>query len=260
MTTDRAIAASSTHRELLPTLRLQPARALRALQRLSSDPSDTAEVFTIIEALSGQAPLRVLARFRKDPAGKLLLAERANMLTTLLDRDALGRMPRGSLAHAYLAFTEREGITADGLVKASMEGRFAELDPQSDFVFVSERLRDTHDLWHTVTGYQGDVVGEAALLAFNVAQLGNPGMAAIVLTALVQFRHAQFTGLIARAFLDGLRAAWLPPVHWEALLPLPLAQVRSILRIAETPAYEPLRVSTFRATRDALGAPGVVAQ
>ena len=247
MTTDHAVATSSTRPEALPSLRLQPARALRALQRLSANPNDTAEVFTIIESLSGQAPLRVLARFQKDPAGAQLLAERPAMLSTLLDRAALGRLPRGSLAHAYLAFTEREAITADGLVQASLEGRFKELAPGSEFAFVSERLRDTHDLWHTVTGYQGDVVGEAALLAFNVAQLGNPGIAAIVLTALVQFRDAQFSALLARAFLDGLRAAWLPPVHWEVLLPLPLAQVRSILRIAPTPAYEPLRFSGLQA-------------
>ncbi|MDB4989097.1 MAG: hypothetical protein JWN04_4275, partial [Myxococcaceae bacterium] len=238
----------TTRRDPLPSGGLQPARALRALKRLKADPDDTAQVFTIIESLSGQAPLRVLARFRNDPAGEVLLAERPDLLSALLDREALGRMPRGSLAEAYLAFVEREGITADGLVEASREGRSRELDPSSDFAFVSNRLRDTHDLWHTVTGYQGDVVGEAALLAFNVAQLRDPGIAAIVLAALLQPRGAQHSGLLARAFLDGARAAWLPPTHWEALLPLPLAQVRSMLRIAPTPAYAPLRVSSYLAT------------
>ena len=246
MTTDHATAESTTRRETVPALRMQPARALRALRRLSANPEDTAEVFTIIEALSGQAPLRVLARFQREAAGKALLARRPHVLSTLLDRAALEGMPPGSLAHAYLAFTQREGITADGLVQASVDGRSRELDPSSEFAFVSERLRDTHDLWHTVTGYQGDVVGEAALLAFTVAQLGNPGMAAIVLTALLQFRDLGFSRLMARAFLDGRRAAWLPTAHWEELLPLPLAQVRSVLRIAETPRYQPLRVSAIR--------------
>jgi len=247
MTTTRTAAAETPNRrDSVPTLRLQPARALRALRRLSENPDDTAEVFTIVESLSGQAPLRVLARFRKDPVGKLLLAERPAILSTLIDRDALGRMPRGSLAQAYLAFIDREGITADGLVQASLDGRTDMLDPNTDYVFVTERIRDTHDLWHTVTGYQGDIVGEAALLAFNVAQLHNPGIAAIVLTALLQFRELEFSRLIGRAFLDGMRAAWLPPVHWEVLLPLPLEQVRSVLRIAPTPAYAPLRMSAFR--------------
>jgi ubiquinone biosynthesis protein COQ4 len=252
MTTGTATIEFNHRRLAVPSLHLQPARALRALQRLTENPEDTAEVFTIIEALSGQAPLRVLARFRKDPLGKELLAERPHLLSTLSDRGALERMPYGSLAHAYLAFLDREGISADGLVKASLDGRSGKLDPESDFVFLTDRLRDTHDLWHTVTGYQGDVVGEAALLSFNVAQLHNPGVAAIVLTALLQFRDLQFSKLIGRAFLDGLRAAWLPPVRWEVLLPLPLAQVRSLLRIAPTPAYQPVRVSDVRAAMAAM--------
>jgi ubiquinone biosynthesis protein COQ4 len=251
-TTGSAALQSQNRRDAVPTLHLQPGRALRALQRLSEDPDDTAEVFTIIEALSGQAPLRVLARFRKDPAGRQLLAERPKVLSTLIDRPSLERMPVGSLAHAYLAFIDREGITADGLVKASNDGRSGKLDPESDFAFVTDRIRDTHDLWHTVTGYQGDVVGEAALLSFNVAQLYNPGVAAIVVTALLQFRDLRFSRLVGRAFVDGLRAAWLPPAHWEALLPLPLAQVRSLLRIAPTPMYIPLRTSEVRAAMAAL--------
>jgi ubiquinone biosynthesis protein COQ4 len=254
MTTTRAAAVESrTRRQSVPTLRLQPARALRALRRLTENPDETAEVFTIVESLSGQAPLRVLARFRKDPVGRLLLAERPQLLSTLIDRRSLERMPRGSLAHAYLAFIDREGITADGLVQASIDGRTGNFDPDTDYAFVTERIRDTHDLWHTVTGYQGDIVGEAALLAFNVAQLQNPGIAAIVLAALVQFRELEFTKLMGRGFVDGMRAAWLPPVHWEVLLPLPLAQVRSVLRIAPTPAYVPVRMSTYRGM-DALAA------
>lgn len=254
MTTGTAALEFVSRREAVPSLHLQPGRALRALQRLSENPDDTAEVFTVIEALSGQAPLRVLARFRKDPAGQQLLAERPRLLSTLIDRASLERMPEGSLAQAYLAFIDREGITADGLVQASLDGRSGQLDPESDFVFVTDRIRDTHDLWHTVTGYQGDVVGEAALLSFNVAQLYNPGVAAIVLTALLQFRDMRFSRLMGRAFVDGLRAAWLPPVHWEALMPLPLTQVRSLLRIAPTPAYIPLRTSEVRAVMNALPA------
>lgn len=231
-----------------PLPRVQPVRALRALLRLSANPDDTAEVFTIIEALSGQTPLRTVARFRRDPLGRQLLAERPRLLPVLADRALLESMPRGSLAHAYLAFLEREGITPEGLVQASLDGRSRELEPDSDLTFITERIRDTHDLWHTVTGYHGDVIGEAALLSFNVAQLHNPGVAVIVAAALVQYREAAFYRLIARAFMDGLRAAWLPSVPWETLLPLPLEQVRALLRVPAAPAYLPLRTRDLRET------------
>lgn len=45
---------------------------------------------------------------------------------------------------------------------------------------VSGRMRDTHDLWHVLTGYSGDVLGETALLGFIFAQTGNPGVALII--------------------------------------------------------------------------------
>jgi ubiquinone biosynthesis protein COQ4 len=228
----------SDHGELS---RVEPMRALRALQRLSANPAETAEVFTIIEALSGRTPLRILARFRQDPLGQQLLAERPRLLPMLADRALLGSMPSGSLAQAYLGFLDREGITAEGLVQASLDGRVSERDPDSDLTYVTERIRDTHDLWHTVTGYQGDVVGEAALLAFNVAQLQNPGVAAIVAAALVQFPDVVFYKLVARAFVDGLRAQWLPSAHWEKMLPLPLDYVRALLRVSPAPAYVPMR-------------------
>ncbi|MET0283998.1 MAG: Coq4 family protein [Polyangiales bacterium] len=222
-------------------MRVQPLRALRALVRLSANPDQTAEVFTIIEALSGRAPLRTVARFREDPHGRALLAQRPRLLPVLANRALLETMPHGSLAQAYLAFLDREGITAEGLVQASLDGREKHLEPDSELTYVTERIRDTHDLWHTVTGYQGDVVGEAALLAFNVAQLRNPGVAAIVAAALVQYRELDFYKLLARAFADGLRARWLAVAPWEQLLPMPLAEVRARLRVSPAPAYMPMR-------------------
>lgn len=227
--------------------RVQPLRALRALKRLSENPDSTADVFTIIEALSGQQPLRTVERFRRDPLGRELLTTRPRLLDMLTDRALLEGMSHDSLAHAYLAFLDREGITPEGLVQASVDGRGAAWDPHSDLTYMTERIRDTHDLWHTVTGFQGDVVGESALLAFNVAQLHNPGVATIVAAALVQFRDPDFYKLVAGSFLAGLRAAWLPSAHWEKLLPLPLTQVRAMLRVQPAPHYLPLRTKDLAA-------------
>lgn len=237
--------ASST--DLGPSFRFRPRRAWRALRDLVANPDDTAQVFTIIESLSGHAPRRVMERFREDPAGRRLLASRADILSILRDRPALERMPAGSLAHAYLRFLDREGITADGLVEASETGATGAFAIGGDFEYVSDRLRDTHDLWHAATGYQGDVVGETALLAFSVAQTKNPGVALIVLTALLRAHDPALTKLVTDAFRDGQRAVWLPSVEWEALLPLPLAEVRRRLRVSAAPAYEPVRTSDLRA-------------
>jgi ubiquinone biosynthesis protein COQ4 len=223
-----------------------PLRALRALRELVKNPDDTRHVFTVVESLSGHAPLRTLARFRRSASGQRLLAQRSQILHLLRDRARLEAMPEGSLAHAYLAFLDREKISADGLVQASIEGDTGITVPGSELEYVGDRLRDTHDLWHTVSGYHGDLFGEAALLAFIGVQIGNPGVALIVLTALLRARDPRLVKMVLRAIASGTRSEWLPPVEWETLLPLPLDEVRRRLKIEPVPAYETVRSADLR--------------
>lgn len=221
-------------------------RAWHALKLLAADPDETSHVFTIIDALSAGAPDHLVGLFRATATGRRLLSENRSIVNVLADRDALRAMPKGSLAHAYLAFVESEGITADGLVAASETGRLMDRgDP--DLTFVSDRMRDTHDLWHAVTGYKGDVLGEAALLAFNVPQTKNPGIAAIVLLGLYRTQTLAAAGTILDGLFRGMRAEYLPAVDWEALLPLPLDEVRARLSLTAPPVYQPVRTSQLRA-------------
>jgi ubiquinone biosynthesis protein COQ4 len=237
------------------TFRMKPLRALQALKVLIGNPDDTAQVFTIIESLSGKAPLRLLERWSNEDNGKRLFANRPDMLTRLSDRASLERMPEGSLARAYLAFIDSEGITAGGLVDASVDGEYGKRPRSSEHEYISVRMRDTHDLWHTVTGYKGDVLGEASLLAFSVAQTKNPGVALIVLAGVLKARDRDFTRFVIKAFRDGQSAAWLPPVEWEELLPLPVDEVRRRLRIEPVGEYVQMRTSWLRETGELAPAP-----
>lgn len=222
-------------------------RALRALRALAKDPDETSHVFTIIEALSHKAPDHLVGLFHRDAAGERLLRERPSLVSVLADRAALRRMPEGSLAHAYLAFVESEGITADGLVEASETGRLREHQQGSELEFVSERMRDTHDLWHAATGYKGDLLGETALLAFNVPQTKNPGIAAIVGLGFYKVRQLSAVRVIVDGFRRGAKAKYLPAVDWESLLPLPLEEVRRQLNLEAPPVYAPVRSDELRA-------------
>ena len=218
---------------------LKPLVALRALRKLIADPTDTAQVFTIIEALSGRAPDRIIRRFTADPVGQRLLANRPNLLAVLSDHARLAALPDGSLGRAYLAFLEREQITAAGLVDASTDGELGVFRERGDdHVYVTERMRDTHDLWHVVTGYQGDVAGEAALLAFMAVQTTNPGTAVMALVAALRARRPAFVRRAVEAALAGLNARWLVAVDWEALLAEPLEQVRTRLGVTPAAPYQ----------------------
>lgn len=217
-----------------------------------ANPEDTSQVFRIAEAMSFGSPKRLTRRFRDDADGQRLLDARDDLLTVLGDHDRLAAMPEGSLGRAYLAFLESEGITADGLVEASVEGTDTRYyDPNSDIGYFRERMRDSHDLWHTVTGYKGDLLGEASLLAFTFAQTGHPGIGFLASLGLLFNPSREGRQMILDGFRRGRRAAWLPPRDWAALLERPLDEVRAELGIEAVPDYEPVRETPWAHRRHA---------
>jgi ubiquinone biosynthesis protein COQ4 len=230
-------------------------RALRAARALSANPDDLPQVFTIIDSLSGNTLQRVGDRMQRDEVGRRLIAARPDIVARLADREALARLPEGSLGRAYLAFVEREGISAEGIREAAARGARGERRMPAPLDWVYGRMRDTHDLWHAATGYSGDLLGETALLGFIFAQAWNPAIGFIVAIGL--FKTMRFPGgrgsearkTIADGFRRGLKASWLPAQDWESMLALPIDEVRRRLRLDEPAVYRPLRTAELRAAR-----------
>jgi ubiquinone biosynthesis protein COQ4 len=211
-----------------------------ATRKAVADPTDTKQAFRIAHALELGAPARLTRRYRRTAHGKRVLAERRRLLDTLADRERLAALPDGSLGRAYLAFLDSEGITAAGLVQASEDG-FGEPLREGDEALVQQQLRDMHDLWHTLTGYKGDLLGEAAVLAFSFAQTRHPGVGFLALLGLILAPAPEYRQFIVDGFRRGVRAAWLPAQDWEALLARPLADVRRELGVRPVADYEPVR-------------------
>jgi ubiquinone biosynthesis protein COQ4 len=224
-----------------PRPRLRPWKALRAMRALLRDPDDTARVFDVIQALGGRSGERAFERFRASEVGARVLRERRDLLAALSDRERLLALPVGTLGRTYAEFMGREQISAQGLAEASLAagGTDPELSPERRLF--GARLRDMHDLWHVVTGYGRDLLGEATLLAFSYAQTRNRGVGFIVATAWWKARRAPaFRRMLRDGYRRGRRAAWLPAQDWEALLARPLAEVRAELRVDAAPQYEPV--------------------
>ena len=216
-------------------------RPLVALRALIANPEDTPRVFEIVAALAGPSLVRGLRRFRRSAVGQRVLREEIDLLDTLRERDALARLPKGSLGRAYHDFVYAEALSADGLVAASDEGHAYDYDDPQLRRF-GHRMRDQHDLWHTVTEYGRNPFGEACLLAFSYAQTRNRGVGLIVLTAAWRLsRESPGCGVVKalwRAYRDGRHASWLPAQDWEALLALPLQDVRRQLAVRPPAAYQ----------------------
>jgi ubiquinone biosynthesis protein COQ4 len=223
---------------------LRPLTAIRAIRDLFANPNETQYVFEIIEALQGPALIKMRHRLQRSEQGRQLLRERPNLVPLLNDREPLRALPEGSLGRVYLEFVEREGISADGLVSASeLTRQGAEA---AELRWLRDWLRDTHDLWHAVLGYQGDLVGEAALLAFSHHETRNMGVGMIATVAWFKLGRITDPGIGARrAIADGRRrarrAAWFVEVPWHQWLARPIEEVRRELGVDGIAQYKPVR-------------------
>lgn len=222
--------------------RVQPLRAMRALRRLIADQEDTFQVFEIMNALAGRSIDRGYARLLDTPQGGRQAFLQIELSERLSDRAWLETMPAGSVGAAYLDFMGERGFTADGLAGESAKVADTEIDAAHPRAWYARRLRDVHDVWHVLTGYGTDALGEACVVAFSLPQTRSAGFGLIAAGAGVQFARAR-TGYpcaraILRAWRDGRRAAWLPGEDYEAMMSEPLDAVRTRLRIPRPVLYE----------------------
>jgi ubiquinone biosynthesis protein COQ4 len=239
--------------------RIRWGEGLRALKALRSDKEDTTAVFRIIGAFSGKTRMWSANQFKVRPAAKAMLAKRPNLLQALLQRDKLAAMPQGTLGHAYFMFTYGENLSPDGLIEASEEageGNRAGWDEDSGWIGM--RSRDSHDLWHVVTGYGREGFGELSLLAFTYAQVRNRGIAAILPLGVYTVKKIGSRLPVLRALYEGYRrgkkAVWLPETEWEVLLEKPLDEVRALLKITPAPIYAKAKADAVALDRSALEA------
>ncbi len=214
--------------------------ALRCLRRLLADRNDTVQVFEIMRALNGRATASGYHRLLTTPRGGRIAYARQEFAGRLMDEAWLDSLPAGSVGAAYRDFVRAERLSADGLVQISQEG-LATIDDPHPYAWFGRRTRDVHDVWHILTGYGRDGLGEACLVAFSYAQTRGLGWAVIAVGAAVRSLSAPgypYRRAIWQAYRNGRRAAWLLGEDYDALLAEPLDAARRRLNIARPDIYE----------------------
>jgi ubiquinone biosynthesis protein COQ4 len=217
--------------------------AWQGIRALTKNPDDTGQVFKIIRALSGNAGEREFQRFLASEHGPTILAENRSLVDRLSDRAYLASLPDGSLGRTYADFTEQEQISPEGLIEASESVPDDGQRVDAKRMLFGNRMRDSHDLWHVVTGYGRDLVGEAALLAFTYQQTRNRGIGLIVLVAYIRAGRVspEHRVMIRDGYRRSRNAARLPSADWETLLSRPLDEVRRTLGVVPVESYAELR-------------------
>lgn len=234
-----------------PERKMRPIKALGHFRKLIADKEDTAQVFHMSECLPSKRLLEEARTFCASPAGQARMESEPYLPDILDDHDALLKLPEGSVAHAYVAFMRREGLSAAGLVAESeiVYGNRPQYDDQ--FRWFVMRLRDTHDMVHILTDYGRDALGEQCALGFSSNQY--PGYVDVFLAwaAAAELKRrvrsdAPVFGAVGEARRSGRMAQKIYAQDFRSLLAEPLEAARRGMNIGAPTQYR-LAHSRFHA-------------
>lgn len=227
-----------------PDLPIRPLHAVASVGKLILNKEDTRQVFEVVQALAGGAGKRLFTRFITTPYGRRVVTEPVRLEEILSDRDRLRAMPEGSLGRAYLAFMEGENLTPDGLLDAAEE---AGIDYRGETQFEQFRrmflhISISHDLWHVLTGYGRDALGELCNLVFTRKQTRNPGLVLINRVGMIAQKLSQPKAPVMECVEEAARLGrsvdFLLQQDVEALLPRQLDEVRRTLNFFAPSVYQ----------------------
>jgi ubiquinone biosynthesis protein COQ4 len=241
--TDAIVSSPVITQTRIKPQKLEVLRAFKAFRRLMSNKEDTRQVFEIMQALNGKSTSKAYRRLISTLEGGRLAYQRTELAPLFDNRAFTGRFPIGTIGHAYRVFMDSENLSADGLAEVSRQARGSSIiDVEHPVAWFGRRIRDTHDIWHILTGYHRDGLGELCLVAFSYAQTKSLGWAFIAiggaLRALQEPGGMRAVKAVWQAYRNGCKAAWLPGEDFEALMGEPLTAARVRLNIAAPSAYQ----------------------
>ena len=178
------------------------------------------------------------------PGGGRLAYEHVELAPKLMDAAWLDSFAPGTVGAAYRDFVRSEQLSADGLAAISRERR-GRVDDPHPYAWFGRRIRDSHDIWHVLSGYHRDGLGEACLVAFSYGQTGSLGWAVIAARRGAQRtrrrRRPRTRGPSCRATGAARRPAGCPARTMIALMAEPLEAARRRLGITPPPSTTPSR-------------------
>ncbi len=223
-------------------LRTRPLKAIGHWNELMKNKENTEEVFHIFECFPSSNFLPRARDFTLSEKGQAIRAAEPYLPDILDDHAALRKLPAGTVAHAYVDFMEREGLSAAGLV--AEHDRFRGSRPRFDDLveWYANRQRDTHDLLHVLTGYGRDALGEQCVLAFTYSQ--QPSFAHLFIAYAGGYnirKQVRTSAPVFKAVTEAKRLGKACPRVTEMsirdLLAMPLEQARRDFNIGQPVHY-----------------------
>ena len=195
---------------------------------LMVDPQHTESVFDMEDGLrEGRAQMEAFNFTAQDPAVREIIAERY-LQPGLPDTEKLGQLPLGTLGRAYTDHLTSMGFDPD---------YYRKLEVDSDVDYVVMRIRQTHDIWHVVTGFDTHPLGEICVKAVELAQTHRPMAGAICAGGMFRylFREPEsfneYLASVAMGYRLGIRARPLLAQKWEEMWERPVDEIRAELGV-----------------------------
>lgn len=137
----------------------------------------------------------------------------------------------GTLGNAYYHHMTNNGISLDP---------YTVFESPDDMSYIKLREMQTHDIWHVVTGYKPDTLGELALQGFYHGQ--NPAVYQTLVMLAITLHYAAVETKLLKLALDALFEGWqrgraarqLWPVRWEEMWDQPLEEIRAEYNVLPT--------------------------
>lgn len=152
-------------------------RTLHGVIGMLRNPENTESVFDIEEGLRHlEASQVAVDHLMSIPSVRAMAEER--YLRPIPDVDELRTLPAGTLGYHYAFHLHNHGFDPD---------YYRKIDVETDAHYLALRMRQTHDIWHTVIGIGPDQLGELAVKACELAQTRRPMAAVITAGGLLRY-------------------------------------------------------------------------
>lgn len=228
-----------------PAVPIRPDKSLIAFFNLMKDKEDTSQVIRFSTNLNGRLLHRTFERWMGGPNARLLIEDDPQaLLKAFDDRERLRRLPVGTVGRTYAEFMDREGLDTDGVAESYRnkgvvnDDLLAQYPEFSAFVWF---LNLTHDMYHILTGYNRDSLGEAAVLNFTTRITKNRGIKYLAALASLRIKaeapDVPVFKVMANARRMGEASADLLHADFIGMLDRPLRDVRRELNIVPDPVY-----------------------
>lgn len=209
------------------TYKIDYLKAYKAFKKLRKNPVNTIFVFEILYALNPPSLRWTINKMLETESGGSVAyssEEVSEYFATLGDR------PEGSVGkECHNLFPNQEILLRISRRKAKNNHW---IEAKHPYNWMARRYRDTHDTWHTLTGYPADDIGEMCLSMFSFAQTRSLGWLAVSIAILLKYgvnkRNLQ---LVAQAYKRGKQAKFLLAENYDQLLDENLHVARKRLNI-----------------------------